>query len=205
MAAPPSKTLRDLNGTWVMVSPTQPLHLTSNPPTTEPPEPSETPKKQKLTPPPPQNKTLSDSVEPGLALQGISWLTRKGIGLATVTLSIKQYEEAGVSHIDIQQTATGGVKGTSENRVLDNEYREHSDWLFGKVKGRTEWLSETPLKVDEPFLAEGWEDGTAEWIHAFVQSLDSDWTAAQVWGFQNVQGERRYVRNTVIKKVCISD
>lgn len=108
-------------------------------------------------------------------------------------------------HIDIQQTATGGVKGTTELRALDNTFKEHSDWLFGKVQGRSEWLTGAPLadKVGEPYLANGWEEGMTEWIHAYVESLDSGWTAEQVWGFQVVGGERRHVRNTIIKKVCV--
>jgi hypothetical protein len=43
---------------------------------------------------------------------------RKAIGLATVTLHTKQYEEDGVTHIDIDQTATGGIKGTTEYVVF---------------------------------------------------------------------------------------
>lgn len=150
-----------------------------------------------------QNKSLSDSADPALALQGIGWLTRKAIGLATITLSIKEHEDdAKLTHIDIQQTATGGLKGTSENRTLDNTWREHSDWLFGKVRGRTRWLSslsELPDPNDE-FLKSDWEAGTTEWVFAYVESLDAGWTASQTWGFQVVNGERRYARNVVVLK-----
>lgn len=57
-----------------------------------------------------------------LTLQGVGWFTRKAIGLATVTLDIEQYEglaegapetDAPVTHVDIKQTATGGIKGMS--------------------------------------------------------------------------------------------
>lgn len=168
MAAPPEKTLRDLNGTWVM------------------------------------NKTLSDSADPALALQGVGWLTRKAIGLATVTLHTKEYvDEQGVTHIDIQQTATGGVKGTTEDRTLDDTFREHTDWLFGHVKGRTGWVgSREGLGGDgkDGFLTDGWEDGQAEWIESNVESLDRGWKVIQVWGFRIVNGERRYARNTVLTK-----
>lgn len=115
-----------------------------------------------------------------------------------MTISAKQYDEAGVSHIDIQQTATGGIKGTSEERAMDNEWREHSDWLFGKVRGRTEWVSEPAA---DAFLASNWEDGSKEWLHSYVESLDNGWTAEQIWGFQIVNGERRHARNVVVKKV----
>lgn len=147
-----------------------------------------------------QNKSLSDSADPALALQGVGWLTRKAIGLATVTLHIKEYvDEAGVTHVDIQQTATGGVKGTAENRTLDDTFREHSDWLFGSVKGRTGWVASKAEIADE-FLQKGWEDGQSEFVVGYVESLDNGWTARQVWGFQVVNGERRHARNIVVAK-----
>ena len=55
-----------------------------------------------------------------LTLQGVGWFTRKAIGLATVTLDIEQYQappegapdtDAPVTHVDVKQTATGGIKG----------------------------------------------------------------------------------------------
>ncbi|KAL1861481.1 hypothetical protein Daus18300_008876 [Diaporthe australafricana] len=167
MAAPAGKTLRNLDGTWVM------------------------------------NKSLSDSADPALALQGVGWLTRKAIGLATVTLHVKEYvDEAGVTHVDIQQTATGGVKGNTENRTLDNTFREHSDWLFGNVKGRTGWVESKDGIADgkDEFLKKGWEAAQTEFVVGYVESLDRGWTAWQVWGFQDVNGERRYTRNVVVAK-----
>lgn len=184
MAAPPEKTLADLNGKWVL------------------------------------NKELSSDTNPGLALQGIGWLTRKAVGLATVTLNIKQYnapasEPSTASddfvHIDVEQTATGGLKGTTEHRTLDFEFRPHSDWMFGSNKGRSKWA--TPADIEDPFL----KKGEVEWIeddseksgpngetHVYneVVNLDASggWTAKQAWGFQIIGGKRHYVRNIVIAK-----
>lgn len=147
-----------------------------------------------------QNKTLSDSADPALALQGVGWLTRKAVGLASVTLHVKEYvDEAGLTHVDIQQTATGGVKGTTENRTFDNTFREHSDWLFGNVKGRTGWVASKDEITDE-YLKKGWEQAQTEFVVGYVESLDRGWTATQVWGFQEVNGERRYARNIVVAK-----
>ncbi|KAI4598485.1 hypothetical protein KJ359_002895 [Pestalotiopsis sp. 9143b] len=178
MAAPASKTIGDLNGRWVM------------------------------------NKTLSDNPEPGLALQGIGYLTRKAIGFATVTLDVRQYEEDGKPHVDIEQTATGGLKGTSEHRTVDGEAREHADWLFGKVKARSFFVKheDLPAKIKEvlggdEFLAGDWivadeeRTGPGGALHlANYVEAEAGWTAAQVWGFQNIGGERRYARNVVIRK-----
>ncbi|KAK1769982.1 hypothetical protein QBC33DRAFT_307894 [Phialemonium atrogriseum] len=180
MAAPASRTLKDLNGKWTM------------------------------------NKTLSDSPDPALALQGIGWLTRKAIGLASITLDIKEYEgvpsppseAAGpATHIEIEQLATAGVKGTTEKRCVDGEWREHGDWLFGRVRGRSNWIA-SAADVEDKFLAGGWLAGEGEasgpagegLLESYVESLDSDWTARQIWGFQTVEGERRYCRNIVVAK-----
>lgn len=118
-----------------------------------------------------------------------------------MTLAVSEYtDEAGLTHIDVQQTATGGLKGTAEKRTLDDQWREHSDWLFGKVRGRSRWaLSEADLPTDA-FLRTGWEDGASEWVYGFVESLDNGWTAEQVWGFKLVNGERRHARHIIVAK-----
>ncbi|KAK2005091.1 hypothetical protein LX36DRAFT_2560 [Colletotrichum falcatum] len=179
MAAPATKTIADLSGKWVM------------------------------------NKTLSDSPEPALSLQGIGWMTRKAIGLATVTLTVKQYTAPAsppaqgtepVTHIDIDQVATGGLKGTSEERCLDSEFREHSDWMFGSVRGQSMWMSLD--EIEDEFLKKGWLGGEAEavgpagkgYIYSHVESIDNGWTATQVWGFQTIDGERRHARNILVQK-----
>ncbi|KAL8376128.1 hypothetical protein RB595_007307 [Gaeumannomyces hyphopodioides] len=173
MAAPSSKTLKDLNGKWVM------------------------------------NKTLSDSTEPALALQGVGWFVRKGISVASVTLNVKQYTAAPkppstspdeVVHVDIVQTATGGIKGTTELRCLDSVAREHSDWLFGKVSGRSRWVKRA--EVADEYLKRGWiEEGEdEEHVESRAESVDNGWVALQIWGFQLIGGERRYTRNIVVSK-----
>lgn len=64
-------------------------------------------------------------------LQGVSWFTRKAIRFSTITLDIKQYrDDDGVEHIDIDQTATGGIKGTTENRTLDWTYVYYYPLIF---------------------------------------------------------------------------
>lgn len=63
---------------------------------------------------------------------------RKAIALATVYLAVKEYvDDDGQTHIDIEQTATGGIKGTSEKRTLNWKVPEgnHKDGIFGEVEG----------------------------------------------------------------------
>ncbi|KAI1499206.1 hypothetical protein F5X99DRAFT_391089 [Biscogniauxia marginata] len=211
MAAPANKTIGDLNGKWYF------------------------------------NKTLSDSFEPALRLQGVSWLVRTAIGASNITLHVRHYlsppspeasDAAGaaasgaaveIPHVDIEQVATGGVRGTTENRTADFTFREHTDWLFGRVRGRCKFLTSEELAAflaDEDaagkgwvdgdegvrFLLDGWLVGPAEAAGPFgqgrplflshVENLDESggWTATQVWGFQDVGGERRYARNVITAK-----
>jgi hypothetical protein len=145
----------------------------------------------------------------------VSWLVRKAVGLASLTLEISQYEgppsppstsTTPCTHIDIVQTATAGLKGTVEKRCLDFEFRDHTDWMFGHVRGQSKWM--TLDEITEPYLKEGWEDGESEktgpggtsHVYSHVDSVDSDWTATQTWGFQMVDGERRYCRNVIVVK-----
>ncbi|KZF25955.1 hypothetical protein L228DRAFT_242344 [Xylona heveae TC161] len=147
------------------------------------------------------NKTLSDDPDPILQLQGIGWFLRTAIGLATITLHAKQYvTEDGVTHIDIDQTATGGIKGTSENRELDWQFRKHSDYIFGAVQGRSRFIKLED--VEDEFLKSGWLDEIKQdvAIQNYVESLDAGWIANQIWGFELIEGRRHYVRHVVVTK-----
>lgn len=195
MAAPENKSIHNLNGKWQV------------------------------------NKTLSDSFEPVLALQGVGFLTRKAIGAATLTLHISQSEgppsacplqpiadpaAEKVSHILVDQTLTGGIKGNSENRCADGRPRAHSDWLFGTVEGSTHWIrgpgaaAAAVRQYGDEFLGKGWPVETdangatdADLLANRVVNQDAGrgWVATQIWGFQTAKdGRRRYTRNIVVTK-----
>ncbi|POR36690.1 Uncharacterized protein TPAR_03114 [Tolypocladium paradoxum] len=171
MAAPADKTTKDLNGKWLL------------------------------------NMELSGSADAALALQGIGYLIRTAIGLAFITIDISQYDappkppstaEGTVAHIDIEQSASG-LTSTRELRCLDDMPREHTDWLFGTVRGQTRWVA--LADVDDEYLGSGWDaaEGKA-FILSHVVSQGNGWTATQVWGFQTVGGERRHCRNILVQK-----
>jgi len=151
------------------------------------------------------NKSLSDDLDAALIFQGIGWWTRKAIGLATVTLHVKQYTTSSITHIDIDQTATGGIKGTTETRELNWEFKAHNDHIFGDLKGKTRWAA--PDLIESDFLKEGWLDIETEkggpageyLIETYVEAK-AGWTGQQVWGFAVVDGERRYTRRVLLKK-----
>ncbi|KAH8177672.1 LCCL domain-containing protein [Sarocladium implicatum] len=177
MAAPPDKNIKNLTGQWYL------------------------------------NKSISDSIDPILVIQGISWFLRTAIGAASVHLDINQYqgpprpphESTDIyTHVDIEQTAAG-LKGTHEKRTLDGFDREHQDWLFGSVKGKSQYVGLADL--DDEFLKKGWikeegKEGDEDkfLILSHVVSLDNGWVAKQVWGFQEHEGQRRYARNILVTK-----
>ncbi|KIV99724.1 uncharacterized protein PV09_08654 [Verruconis gallopava] len=152
------------------------------------------------------NKTQSDPFDDTLQLQGIGWLARKAISVASISLAIKQYiGDDGLEHIDIDQFATGGIK-TTELRIFDDVSREHKDMLFGLVQGRNRRIKLSSLSDEDPdeaYLKAGWSQDIVdddEIIDGIVISEANGWEGRLVWGFAIVDGERKYVRRSVVKK-----
>jgi len=131
----------------------------------------------------------------------VGWFYRRAITSGTVTLYVKEYlDEQKVYHIDIDQTGIAGLKGTTELRILDWQEHEHTDYIFGTVRGKCRWIR--AADVDDEFLKKGWgkemDDNDA--MHNHIESVDKGWVVDQLWGFEDVQGERRYVRHLVVVK-----
>ncbi|KAL1984108.1 hypothetical protein VTN96DRAFT_9608 [Rasamsonia emersonii] len=184
------------------------------------------------------NSTDPDAI---LQLQGISWIVRKAIQYATVTLHVTQYTETDpetskpVVKIDISQVTTGGLSGTTEKRVMNWTEREHKDHIFGTVVGKSRFFRgskgadgkvrpnvdvQTNVQDEKvrrflrgEILADGTEvegflveeptgddlgEGEGLWLQSFVRNVDSGWTAEQIWGFEIVNGERRYTRRIAV-------
>lgn len=132
---------------------------------------------------------------------------RKAIAFATITLEMTQYADDKGVHIDVEQTATGGIKGTAEHRTLDWQYREHSDHVFGDLKGRSRFSDLSAPDITEDFLKEDWLQGEEEKAGPngeinFYNDVVAQrgWTGSQVWGFAIIDGKRYYTRRIVIKK-----
>lgn len=133
-----------------------------------------------------QNKILSDPrIDTILSLQGVSWLKRTAISLGTITLFVRHVEDAdGVEHIDIDQTISGGIPASSENRTLDWTEHEVSDVTFGEVVSKSKRVKAEEL--DSDFLKNGWTADTLErgLVQSYVESNTAksgiSWTANQV-------------------------
>lgn len=83
------------------------------------------------------NKTLSDSPDKTLQLQGVSWIVRSAISMSSVKIHLNLYtDDAGAVHLDMETESTGGMKNTEE-RTANWEYQEAKDKIFGQVKGKS--------------------------------------------------------------------
>lgn len=110
------------------------------------------------------------------------------------------------TQIDIDQTSTGGLKGQTEKRTLDWHAREHKDWLFGTLQGKSRYNTLAAIleaskgkgteEEDAKFLAEGWlkETEEGEIVESWVDNEADKWTTWQVWGFAEIKGERMLTR-----------
>ena len=142
------------------------------------------------------NKSLSIDVASVLALQGTSTLVRKAIGSASVTLKISQPKE---NQYSIKQTATAAaVPGTTEQYILDNDWRTNKDAFFGEVEGRSRWVSfkEAEKLCDSRSTWDDRDNGTL--IFAEGGKKDESWRAWRIWGFEELEGQIRYTQTVKV-------
>lgn len=140
-----------------------------------------------MVPPPSARPLLPHPTKanlPSPLQQGVGWLTRKIIRMSTITLTINEYiDDRKHTHIDIAQTVTGGISGTTEKRTLDWQLRTHKDGIFGECKGRSRWIKVEDLEEgpDKEWLSKGWldEDG-GDHVQSWVENEVNGWTAEQV-------------------------
>lgn len=137
------------------------------------------------------NKKLSDSDDKMLDLQGIGWIMRQAIKHSGVTLNLHtKTDEKGVTHLDIEQVASGGYKNW-EYRPMDWEFQEKEDGAYGKIKLRSRFCDVSEISND--FLKKGF---SGEVINTYSESVGlkgDQWQADQVWGIETVDGAPRYV------------
>ncbi|KAM3445572.1 hypothetical protein NHJ13734_000273 [Beauveria thailandica] len=144
------------------------------------------------------NAKLSDSSDAVLKAQGVNWLMRKVITMATVTLIVTQTRDAsGNVLLDIENKPSGGMPGAVEKRVLNWEPVELNHTLFGNIRGRSRVVRVGEL--DDEWLRGGWEEGTDEVLHFKTEHMDSKGVVTQqVLGFVRVDGVRYQARRVLV-------
>ncbi|KAE8140880.1 hypothetical protein BDV38DRAFT_279857 [Aspergillus pseudotamarii] len=180
------------------------------------------------------NRSLTGETDHILKLQGIPWLLRKALAVVTVHINITTYEtnesETGkpITNIDCNQTTSGRLAGTTEKRRLTWENKEHEDYFFGKVQGRSEFVHGAPdkgghvrpefeLQIDVDDAQEikrflrgethidsrdgaGFlcEESNGAWVHTFERSVSSGWASEQIWGFELIDNKRYFTRRAAV-------
>ncbi|ETN39123.1 uncharacterized protein HMPREF1541_05346 [Cyphellophora europaea CBS 101466] len=150
------------------------------------------------------NKRLSDDFAQVLALQGVSALVRTAASAASIHLSITQPDQ---QHIRMAQSVTAGhIPGTTEEYVLDWNWREGQDGFFGRVEGRSRWIGVgevggTGVLAGGEGLKEGpWLRGDSEGRVIQAEGRkEGEWEARHLWGFEEVGGERRHTRRVYVR------
>ncbi|KAL4957565.1 hypothetical protein BDW69DRAFT_191535 [Aspergillus filifer] len=88
------------------------------------------------------DKSVTDSSDSILRLQGVSWLTRRAISVATQTLHFNSstiQNEGGtqIPQLTMRQTLTGGIPGSTEERVMDWFERLRSNHVYGNILSKS--------------------------------------------------------------------
>ncbi|KAL4881105.1 hypothetical protein BJY04DRAFT_218622 [Aspergillus karnatakaensis] len=165
-----------------------------------------------------QDKALSDNADGFLTLQGVPWLLRKAIRLASPKLTITQStNEKGVAVVDLSVVGIGG-RVVTEQRVLDWEPVLSHNPLYGRTMTRSRlyssMLERSPRHSDEDYAylsariakdgsASCWAEGEGEdglHLHCVISNEEGGWTIDQVWGFEEINGERYHTRRSVLIK-----
>jgi hypothetical protein len=146
------------------------------------------------------NRTLSDSSQAVLKMQGVNFVVRSAVAYSNVTVTLSQYTDSeGRKHLDQDQVSTGGIKNF-EDRVMDGVFTEKYNWIWGKVSGKSRYVKIEDIK--DSYLREGWSKDCVEGevVEGYVESVTDKWTAMQIWGFAEVDGERKHVRRILATK-----
>ncbi|KAF2252892.1 hypothetical protein BU26DRAFT_515314 [Trematosphaeria pertusa] len=147
------------------------------------------------------NKALSTDFNPLMRLQGLTWLSRKAVNLATITTHItlkpSPSEAASSTRTLILNNSAFNFPGTVEARTLDWEWRDFKDYIWGAFQDRSRIVRKDGLAQE---VADGeWVQGLRgedEWmVESEIRARDGAWSNHTVWGFKSVGAERRLIRH----------
>ena len=145
-----------------------------------------------------QNQSLSGSYDTVLKAQGVNWLTRKVITASAITMSIEQRKDGeGVTRLSIHSKPNSALPGSTETRVLNNGPRELEHPIFGKIRGRTAWVSKADLPSE--WLGQNLEGQSSNGLILMTtEHLDTNATTYQANGFESIGGKNHYVRRVQV-------
>ncbi len=132
------------------------------------------------------------------------WALRKILGFANVSLHLSQTNsqtensaaEPGTTTIRAKQVVTPGGFNSEDSYVLDALAREATVPIFGHVSVKTSFVPTAELDDDD--LRQRLRTGGGDVvIREVVESKVNGWSTEGIWGFEQVEGERRFTRTSV--------
>lgn len=118
--------------------------------------------------------------------------------MVTITLSVKEYSENGCPCMRTDQTATLGWTLPSEERCLDWQWRERDDSVYGILRTRSRLVKSSEMSSGDEFFQQDYDDD--EHLEVVVVSDKRGWESVQIWGFEQVGGQRYETIRTVVTK-----
>ena len=132
------------------------------------------------------------------------WALRKILGFANVSLHLSQTTslpedgagEPATTTIRAKQVVTPGGFNSEDSYVLDALAREATVPIFGHVTVKTSFVPTAELDDDD--LRQRLQTGGGDVvIREIVESKVNGWSTEGTWGFEQVEGERRFTRTSV--------
>jgi hypothetical protein len=132
--------------------------------------------------------------------QGVPWALRKALKLAGVTIQMVQNEAEDGSVISIrakQVVHPGGFK-SDDIYNLDNEIREATVPIFGRLCIRTKYTSLDELEAAELRACLADSRVAKVVVQEFIQSMDNGWSSVGTLGFEEIKGKRYFTRTSIM-------
>ncbi|KAF2763678.1 hypothetical protein EJ03DRAFT_332532 [Teratosphaeria nubilosa] len=130
------------------------------------------------------NKDLSSDATAAMDIQGIGFLTRKAVSVATKLAPLRiSVAQKGKEEIIISYATMASLPAIKEElRPANDEWMEKKDPMVGKIRIRSRWTTTSELKSkgSDTFLTDGLGDDETI-LEAEIESLEKDFKMDQLW------------------------
>lgn len=130
-----------------------------------------------------QNKSLSGDLNTLLQLQGVSWLVRRALTGINSSMLMSQSTSNKTTKITITNIASSVIKGTTENMILDGQFHDHKDYIWGAVRSKTRFVHTRDIRNngDDEFFGQWSQDmQEGDCILTESEAMDGSWTSTMV-------------------------
>ncbi|KAI4207807.1 MAG: hypothetical protein LQ348_000444 [Seirophora lacunosa] len=151
------------------------------------------------------NQNLSDSLEDTFALQGIPWIVRKVINVASLELSFQQdlpeTEDAPI-RFTVKQTVRPGGFDSSNEYILDGKTRYDTVPIFGEVSATNVYVGHDEVTKADSLQREIEQISGQSTVGIMEKTvgIHTGWTSRTLWAFERVEGQRRLCKYATTTK-----